>query len=181
MFAKQYNNTAATFVFGWNNFLCPSSWLQQTITMRPNLLLHPTQRSLLDAIDTSIVTVLSQARSLGSVVVVYDDSMSQLEQLCTYYFPQCTRLFCAASDIAFVPHTPHGLNAIHQTKAMVFGASSLRQNCICVAPDAVRRGKFVSTPTAWPSMAQVLHHLSVLGQGLLSHVAQYHAALDICL
>ncbi|CAK4068446.1 unnamed protein product [Aphanomyces euteiches] len=174
--------TTTSFVFGWNNFLCPSTWLQQTYTMHPNQLAHVQLRQTLAAIDMAIVTVLSQARSAGPVYVVCDDDESYMEQICGAFFPACGQLF-AQSDITLVPHTRQALNAIcapyRPTSLAVFGVGTLRDNCVSLLPAQPSMHKFVSVATAMPSTAQVWQYLTAMGQGLLSNVSRHHAALDI--
>ncbi|CAK4714918.1 hypothetical protein LEN26_008234 [Aphanomyces euteiches] len=183
------------FVFGWNNFLCPMTWLQQTMAVHPNQLQHPNLRQSLDAIDACIANVLNQAKTMASAVfVVYDDSMTLLEQLCSSFFPRCAALF-RAREVLLVPNRPDVMASIYSNNLVpamstlfqrpihfaVFGLDALRESCANMPAHALALYKLVCSAKSQPNLEQIFHQLQLLGQGLLAVVASHPSSMNMSL
>ncbi|OQS05645.1 hypothetical protein THRCLA_02258 [Thraustotheca clavata] len=182
------------FVFGWDNFLCPSTWLYQTLAIHPNQLQHPVLRQQIAHLDAYIVALLKQARTMGPVFVVCD-SKQMTQQLCQTLLPQCMELFLS-SDILVIgtdmaTNTLDMICANHlkistsmfapQSTLAVLGLPWLRQVCLEMAYHNLVVNKMVSSGKFTPTVEEACHQLQVMGNGLLAVVAQHTSSLDMVL
>ncbi|OQS01345.1 hypothetical protein ACHHYP_01361 [Achlya hypogyna] len=187
----QANRTA--FVFGWDNFLCPTTWLRQTRTIHPNQLQHPVLQQQLAVLDSSIVALLAQARSMGPVFIVCD-SAAAMQELCYAYFPRCMQLFLTSDVRVVAADGPNPLDVIcathlqistsmfaPQSTLAVLGLPPLRQVCLDMAYRDLVVNKVVSSGRCAPTVDEACHQLQLMGSGLLSVVAQHTSSLDMVL
>ncbi|OQR87260.1 hypothetical protein ACHHYP_09296 [Achlya hypogyna] len=81
------------FVFGWNNLLCPTDWIQRAnLTATTHTAESQVLFTLVDQLDVQVVTLLAHALSLGPVYVVVNDFEQATLALCTALFPRAKEL-----------------------------------------------------------------------------------------
>ncbi|KDO35742.1 hypothetical protein SPRG_18888 [Saprolegnia parasitica CBS 223.65] len=182
------------FVFGWDNFLCPSTWLHQTLAIHPNQLQHPVLRQQLAVLDTYIVALLTQARAMGPVFVVCD-STNDTQSMCQTYLPQCMGLFLSTDVRVIAGNDGHNaldvICANHlgistsmfapQSTLAVLGLPHLRETCFRMAYRDLVVNKVVCSARPSPTVDDACHQLQLMGSGLLGVVAHHTSALDMVL
>ncbi|OQR84328.1 hypothetical protein THRCLA_10841 [Thraustotheca clavata] len=186
--------TRTAFVFGWDNFVCPSTWLQQTMAIHPNQLQHPLLLQQLALLDHCIVNVLRQAHDIGPVFVMCE-SISTTLQMCQAFFPSCYHLF-STSQVPLVasPSVSNTLDEIcanhlniamslfaPQSTLVILGLSSLRLSTTQMQYHSWIVTKLVSSVRVQPSVLDVMNQLQTLSNGLLSVVVQHTSSLNMTL
>ncbi|EQC28709.1 hypothetical protein SDRG_13582 [Saprolegnia diclina VS20] len=181
-------NTAT--VLGWDDFLCPSTWLHQTHAIHPNQLTHPALQLHLANLDVAIVSLLTQAETLGPVFVVAKD-VHATHALCVAFFPQTLALLSSSSvcvvsasttildDIcAAVLHVSTSVFAPAKS-LIVAGHASWRQTCASLCAPVLR--KVIASGHTTPSVDEAHESVQRLSRGLLQVVAAHTTALDMTL
>ncbi|KDO26791.1 hypothetical protein SPRG_08081 [Saprolegnia parasitica CBS 223.65] len=178
-------------VLGWDDFLCPSTWLHQTQAIHPNQLTHPALLRQLANLDMAIVSLLTQARTLGPIFVVAEN-VNAMHALCVAFLPQTLALLSSSSCVCVMSASATILDdvcvAALQVSSSVFapakslivaGQACWRHECARMRAPVLR--KVIASGHATPSVDEARESIQRLSRGLLQVVAAHTTALDMTL
>ncbi|OQR93822.1 hypothetical protein THRCLA_08335 [Thraustotheca clavata] len=184
-------------VFSWNNFLCPNAWIHQNNLRQP---LHPNLQQAFAELDVSIVQLLMQAQTYGTVFILCEDSAAYIEDLCANFFPRCAALFatsamqsqiqllCAAQE-ANSQWYSQMLHSICTTSPRLrgssvvltcFGHDALRSACLENTKHLSILPKVIRSNVVLPTIAQTFEQIALVQQHLMATVT-HNSAMDVVL
>ncbi|EQC28213.1 hypothetical protein SDRG_14037 [Saprolegnia diclina VS20] len=129
------------FVFGWNNLLCPTSWLRRSnFASSAHTPESQVMFALLDQLDLQIAEVIAHALSLGAVYIVCDDQEQAILELCAAYFRRAKELLFHHPGVLVVyadtPPNDAWYVKSWDISVAVFGTEALRAAARAVGPAA---------------------------------------------
>ncbi|OQR85863.1 hypothetical protein ACHHYP_11263 [Achlya hypogyna] len=185
--------TRTALVFGWDDVLCPSSWLAQTSAIHPNQLAHPALGHQLSVLDDHIRHLVTQAMVMGPVVIVAND-VDAMHRTCGRFFPLTLQLLSSSCNVRVVGTEPNVLDRIcaeylqvstslfaPQTTLVVVGGPVLRQSCLEMAYAPLVVAKVVTCGRRTPSVDEVRQQVHMLGSGLMQIVVSHTTGVDMLL